>query len=147
MDKIESPNLYTKSTALVGAHGFNRRIGLDFDGCICGNTIEYVKTGTEIEVTRKYVQRLREAGYYIVIYSGRTNTMTLEELLHPSGGYTKLMHDMVKWLRDTDFPFDEIWIGEQKPPCITIIDDRVFRFDENKPEECWKGIYSSIVDE
>jgi len=108
--------------------------------------MDYAEVGEELEGARKFVQKLREAGYYVVIYTQRTYTMVREELSQAPREYPKLMMDMIDWLEKTDFPYDEIWMGSHKPPCFAFIDDRAFSFVEESSLACWESIYESIVE-
>ena len=136
---------YSRNKSIVSKHAYNRRIALDFDGCIAYNTTDYNNVGLEIYGAREFVNKIRELGYYIVIYTQRTYSMTREELSQAPTEYPKLMIDMVKWLEECDFPYDEIWMGSHKPPCFMFIDDRNFTFVENDPNS-WEKAYRTLVD-
>lgn len=142
-----STRFYSRNKAIISTHAYNRRIALDFDGCICANTKKYTTIGKELPGAREFVTKLRDKGYYIVIYSQRTYTMTREELSQAPTEYPKLMIDMIKWLEETDFPYDEISLASGKPPCFAFIDDRAFSFVENFSANCWETIYKALTNE
>jgi hypothetical protein len=137
-------NFYSKNKSIVAKYGFARRIGLDFDDCCAdADTEDYFTIGKPIDGAIDVVSNLRDLGWYIVIWSARTNSMLKEELSQAPTEYPKLMIGMLDWLERYDFPYDEIWMGAQKPPCARFIDDRVLRLDKSNPN-CWAEILVEI---
>lgn len=138
-------NFYTKNRSIVSKFGFRRRVAVDFDG-VCSKYVDnsYQKVGDPIEGAISVLSNLRELGWYIVIWSSRTNAMTKEELSQAPSEYPKLMMDMIDWLEKHNFPYDEIWMGGQKPPCSYFIDDRAIRFDENDSALGWTNVFDQV---
>lgn len=142
-----STSFYARNKSIVSKHAYNRRIALDFDGTVVATTATYDKVGKELQGAREFVQKLREEGFYIVLWTQRTYAMTKDELSQAPTEYPKLMMDMIDWLEKTDFPYDEIWMGSHKPPCFAFIDDRAFSFVESNALACWESIHDAIVEQ
>jgi hypothetical protein len=134
--------LYTKNKSLVCGRGFNRRIAVDFDGCCAPIATDLRIIGPPLPGAEGVLSNLRELGYYIVIWTSRVDTYTKNEFNLKHG---TLMHTMLKWLEDYDFPFDEIYLGYAKPPCKYFVDDRAFSFLEDASEASWESIFTSIL--
>jgi hypothetical protein len=136
---------YTKNRSIVSKFGFRRRIAVDFDG-VCSKFVDstYQTIGDPVDGAIDILANLRELGWYIVLWSSRTNAMTKEELSQAPSEYPKLMMDMIDWLERYNFPYDEIWMGGQKPPCAYFIDDRAISFDEKRSDLGWVNVFNQI---
>ena len=139
-------DLYTKNRSIISKYAFRRRIAVDFDGvCAQINGVDYDNIGEPMPGAIGIISNLRELGWYIVIWTSRVNALTREELSQSPTEYPRLMMQMLEWLEKHEFPFDEIYMGGQKPPCAVFIDDRAYRFDEDNADECWTNIFNQIV--
>ena len=92
-------------------------IVVDLDGTICEH--RYPAFGEPIAGAREALERLKAAGYHIVIYTVRTSSY-----YRKIGSYHPLInsHDAVRdYLNQHQIPFDEIW-SHDKPVAVAYID-------------------------
>jgi len=111
------------------------RIAVDLDGTIC----ESKKPGQDYEDVKPLpnavdiLNRLKDDGYYIVIYTAR-NMATYNNNL---GQITAHQAPVIsKWLKDYNIPYDELVLG--KPHVDYFIDDKSIPFTN------WDDIYSTL---
>jgi hypothetical protein len=135
-------HLYGRSNSLVSTKGFNRRIAVDFDGCCAPTGEDFNIIGEPLPGAIQVLSNLRELGYYVVIWSGRVDTIIGWEIYKEHGN---LMSSMLLWLEEWDFPYDEIFLGPSKPPCHYFVDDKAFSFIETASETCWQSIFDAIL--
>jgi len=113
-------------------------IAVDFDGTLCH--FDYPDIGAIKPGAREALVRLKELGYYIVIYSCRSCLWSPEIFGDPDEDLydipnRKLVKAMEKWLNEHDIPYDEIDYGQKgKPTARAYIDDKGVRFEDNWPE-------------
>jgi len=100
---------------------------VDFDDTIVEKA-EFPAIGAEKPGAREAIERLRQAGWKIIIFSVRGNTPENLEI-------------MKEWLDDNSFPYDEISAGE-KPKALFYVDDRAVEFKNN-----WDEVVSHILGE
>lgn len=88
--------------------------------------------GEPIEGARLALEKLKEMGFEIIIYTNRTNPGT-------NPGYTKYMlaAKVEKALRQHDIPFDKIELSG-KPLAKYYIDDRAIRFEGEWSHLLWQ---------
>ena len=102
------------------------RICIDLDGVICclrkpNEGYEHLKP---IPGAVDKMQKLRESGHYIIIYTGRrmkTHYANVGQVLADIGKVT------LDWLDRYNIPYDEIHFG--KPWADVYIDDNAYRFE------------------
>ena len=96
---------------------------VDFDGTLVHNA--YPETGSPIEGSAEALLRLRKMGFYIIIFSCRTNiSLCLNE--REMFRQKKLIE---KSLKDYGIPFDEVALSSTgKPIADFYIDDRAVPF-------------------
>lgn len=89
---------------------------VDFDGTICG--FAFPATGEPEPNVRKGLQKLRDAGFKIIIHSVRTakNWGDKNQEYH-----TRVILD---YMKVHNLPFDELLLSVDKPFAIAYIDDR-----------------------
>ena len=75
-------------------------IGIDFDGTICEH--EFPKIGKLKEDAKKVIQKLKDKGHDIIIWTCRDDE-------HDEKYLTKA----IEWLKEKDIPYD--YINENKP--------------------------------
>ena len=138
-------HLYTKNKSIISKYAYMRRIAVDFDGPCAQQTGDYYQIGEPTPGARDLLSNIRELGWYVVIWTSRVNALLKEELSQSPNEYPKLMMDMLAWLEKYDFPYDEIWMGGQKPPCSVFIDDRAYRFYVDQPDKSWREIFNQII--
>ena len=89
-------------------------VAIDFDGvlnCYEGWKTDMHLTREPVRGSLKFVNRLLDAGYGVVIFTCRE------------------MKSVYAWLRDNKFPM--ITVTNHKPAAKVYIDDRAYRFDGN----------------
>lgn len=104
---------------------------VDFDGTIVDNrypAIGELKTGV-----REALTRLKELGFYIIIYSCRTCRWMPQK--YPPEVSERCAAEMKTFLDEQQIPYDEIDDGKKgKPFADYYIDDRAVRFEDNWSE-------------
>ena len=102
---------------------FKKTILVDMDGVLA----DYSKgwqglenIGDPIPGARKFLERLRKFAKVTIfttrchVSKGRTDDYTLDQ-----------MKDfVVDWLYKHNMPYDEVYVGQGKPYCVAIVDDR-----------------------
>ena len=115
----------------------NKRLIVDLDNTISITDEGDYANSKPIIKTIQALQRYKEQGFEIVIYSSR-NMRTYSNNLGKINIFT--LPNIIKWLRKYDVPFDEVFIG--KPWCGFngfYIDDKSIR-----PSEFHKYSYEEI---
>lgn len=104
----------------------------DFDGTICEHKFPLI--GAPKHGVREALQRIRDKGYRIVIWSCRTSKwfpeFFLDGFLAPLK--RKSVKDMKAFLDEHEIPYDEIDDGSRgKPFGDFYCDDKAIRFEDN----------------
>lgn len=112
-----------------------KSIAVDFDGTLCDWC--YPEVGKIKPGAKEALQRFRELGYRIIIWSCRTCDY-FPEIFAPNGllppEQRRVFQEMKAWLDDHQIPYDEIDLGRMgKPMCDYYIDDKAVRFENNWP--------------
>ena len=108
-------------------------IVIDFDGTLC--EFDFPRIGPAIDGAKEALQKFRELGYYIIIYSCRTSKWLSEQ--YEECDTIPVMErqrvkDMVDWLILNEIPFDCIDDGSKGKPAAEIyLDDKAYRVDHN----------------
>jgi len=98
---------------------------IDIDQTLCASTgPETYASAEPIPGAQETLSRLREAGWVIVLFTGR---------------HFNQWKVTVEWLRRHDFPYDQIAFG--KPPARYYIDDRAIPFHGD-----WMTIGRTLLD-
>lgn len=117
-------------------------IVVDLDGTICEH--RYPEFGTPLSGSREALQRLKAAGYWIIIHSVRTASYYQEtDLFDPKVNSPESVSD---FLQRHDIPFDEIWMHD-KPLALAYIDDRSIRVVGDRHRSNWKEIVDTLLPE
>lgn len=104
-------------------------VAVDFDGTIC--EFRYPYTGPLKEGVCEALQRIRDLGYQILVYSCRAAAPDLSLGITPELKI-KALRGMIDYLDWNKVPYDEIDIGDKgKPFADYYIDDKGIRFDDN----------------
>ena len=112
-------------------------IAIDFDGVLhryskgWNGGIIYDKP---VEGTKKALESLKEKGFTIYIYTGRTNSQFRHQ------GEKDQVLAIEKWLKKYEIPFDKVWL-DGKPAAKIYLDDRAVRFNGN-----WEDILVMLND-
>ena len=88
-----------------------RTVGVDLDFTLCRHDGDYAEA-RPLEGAREALVRLREAGWHVVIHTGR---------------HFNQWKTTVDWLARENMPYDQIVFG--KPPCRYYVDDRAIAFE------------------
>lgn len=115
-------------------------IVVDLDGTICEH--RYPAFGVPIAGAREALQRLKAAGYRIVISTVRTSSY-----YRKLGVYHPLVNGpeaVGAYLKKHQIPFDEIWTHD-KPVAVAYIDDRALRLEGNRQVSNWHVIAESLL--
>ena len=115
-------------------------IVVDLDGTICEH--RFPAFGEPIAGAREALQRLKSAGYWIIIHSVRTSSyyeaagMYQPEVNSPEAVSAYLNHYQI--------PFDEIWMHD-KPVAMAYIDDRGLRLVGDRKRSNWLDIVEFLL--
>ncbi len=115
-------------------------IVVDLDGTICEH--RYPAFGMPIAGVLEALQRLKEAGYWIIISTFRTSSYFRE-----TGMYDPQVNspEVVRaYLEEQQIPFDEIWM-QDKPVAVAYIDDRALRLAGDRKKSNWKEIADTLL--
>ena len=110
-----------------------KTICVDFDNTLCQS--DYPNAGPVMVGAKEALQRFKELGYYIIIWSCRTGKWRLD--LYPSIPDVSIMDRpqvkaMIDWLVLNDIPFDEIDDGSRgKPLADFYVDEKAITFQNN----------------
>ena len=111
-----------------------RIVAVDFDGTICD--FEYPDMGKPKDGVKEALQKIRDLGYRIHIFSCRTN---LEIKKYPIDRQEQV-RKMEAYLDEHEIPYDEV-LNKDKPLAIWYIDDRAIGFRNN-----WMDVVKEIED-
>lgn len=115
---------------------------VDLDGTICEH--RYPAFGAPIAGAREALQRLKAAGYWIIIHTVRTSSYYRKvNMYDPEVNSPEVVS---AYLRRHQIPFDEIWIHD-KPVAMAYIDDRSIRMVGDNKKSNWKEIADTLLPE
>jgi len=115
-------------------------IVVDLDGTICEH--RYPDFGEPIAGAKEALQRLRDAGFWIVIHTVRTASFLQDaEEFAPEVNSPEAVGD---FLQRHAIPYDEIWMHD-KPFAVAYIDDRGWRLTGNRRESNWHEIAEALL--
>ena len=115
-------------------------IVVDLDGTICEH--RFPAFGEPIAGAREALQRLKDAGYWIVIHTVRTSSY-----YHMTGLYDPEVNSpeaVRAYLERHQIPFDEIWLPD-KPVAMAYIDDRGLRLVGDRQQSNWQKITETLL--
>jgi hypothetical protein len=115
---------------------------VDLDGTICEH--RFPAFGEPIAGAREALQRLKEAGYWIIIQTVRTSSY-----YQATGLYEPAVNSpeaVGAYLAHHQIPFDEIW-SHDKPAAVAYIDDRALRLEGNRKRSNWPKIVETLLPE
>lgn len=119
-------------------------VAVDFDGTLC--EWKFPEIGEAKEGAAQALQRMRDAGYSILIWSCRTSHWHYDIFGGDPEQPTldrQRVREMREWLELHHIPFDEIDDGSRgKPLADFYIDDKAVRFENN-----WSEIGERITHE
>jgi hypothetical protein len=117
-------------------------IVVDLDGTICEH--RFPAFGEPIAGAREALQRLKDAGYWIVIHTVRTSSYyRTTDLYDPEVNSPEAVR---AYLERHQIPFDEIWLPD-KPVAMAYIDDRGLRLVGNRQQSNWQKITETLLPE
>jgi hypothetical protein len=117
-------------------------IVVDLDGTICEH--RFPAFGEPIAGAREALQRLKDAGYSIVIHTVRTSSYYRDTGLYdPEVNSPEAVR---AYLEQHQIPFDEIWLPD-KPVAMAYIDDRGLRLVGNRQQSNWQKIAETLLPE
>ena len=117
-------------------------IVVDLDGTICEH--RYPEFGAIVSGAKEALQRLKAAGYWIIIHSFRTASYHhATETFDPAVNSPESVSD---YLQRHGIPFDEIWMHD-KPLGVAYIDDRGIRLVGDRHRSNWKEITDTLLPE
>jgi hypothetical protein len=115
-------------------------IVVDLDGTICEH--RYPAFGKPIAGAPEALQRLKAAGFWIVIHTVRTSSY-----FQAAEAYTAEVNSpeaVSAFLQRHQIPYDEIWLHD-KPLAVAYIDDRALRLVGNRSESNWPSIVEALL--
>jgi hypothetical protein len=117
-------------------------IVVDLDGTICEH--QFPAFGKPIAGAREALQRLKRAGYWIIIHTVRTSSYYERHgLYRPDVNSPEAVS---AYLHHHQIPFDEIWMHD-KPVALAYIDDRGLRLTGDRKRSNWKEIADALLPE
>jgi predicted mannosyl-3-phosphoglycerate phosphatase (HAD superfamily) len=115
---------------------------VDLDGTICEH--RFPAFGEPIAGAREALQRLKEAGYWIIIFTVRTSSYYQSVgLYNPEVNSPEAVS---AYLEQHQIPFDEIW-KHDKPPAMVYIDDRALRLEGDRKRSNWSKLVDVLLSE
>jgi hypothetical protein len=108
-------------------------LAVDFDGTLVDHV--YPGVGKVKPGAKEAMQRFRDLGYHVIIWSCRTCHWMPGHF--PPNGISRddIVRDMVEALDTNDIPYDEVDDGTRgKPMAEFYIDDKGLRFEDNWDE-------------
>ncbi len=137
-------NWYQKSILHTCAgKRWKRVILVDLDGTIATDA-EYPAIGKPQDGVKEALQKLKDAGYRIRVYTCRLNGEHWKDSSEEHHGeYKQTASDIEEYLRDNEIPYDDIveW-DEGKPFGSWYVDDKALNYDGD-----WQAIVDSILSE
>lgn len=107
---------------------------VDFDGTLC--PFGYPHWPAPYRQSRTMLQRLKSAGFRILIHSARTSSIFKDGAEHLKG--------IKEYMEEHSLPYDEI-VAVDKPIGIAYIDDHAYRATGDNLEEIADAIISGGV--
>jgi len=113
---------------------------VDLDGTICEHL--YPAFGEPIAGAKEALQRLKTAGFWIVIHTVRTSSSwQAAETYAPEVNSPEAVS---AFLQRHQIPYDEIWMHD-KPFAVAYIDDRGLRLTGNSSVSNWHEIADALL--
>jgi hypothetical protein len=113
---------------------------VDLDGTICEH--RYPAFGEPIAGAKEALQRLKAAGFWIVIHTVRTaSSWQAAETYAPEVNSPEAVS---AFLQRHQIPYDEIWMHD-KPFAVAYIDDRGLRLMGNRSKSNWHEIANALL--
>ncbi|MGE3536387.1 MAG: hypothetical protein AB7N91_02995 [Candidatus Tectimicrobiota bacterium] len=115
-------------------------IVVDLDGTICEH--RYPAFGEPVAGAQEALQRLKAAGFWIIIHTVRTSS-----IFQATAEYTPDINSpeaVSAFLRQHHIPYDEIWIHD-KPLAVAYIDDRALRVVGNRATSNWSDVAAALL--
>ena len=113
---------------------------VDLDGTICEH--RYPAFGEPIAGAKEALQRLKTAGFWIVIHTVRTSSSwQAAETYAPEVNSPEAVS---AFLQRHQIPYDEIWMHD-KPFAVAYIDDRGLRLTGNSSVSNWHEIADALL--
>src|SRR5262245_8214615 len=115
-------------------------IVVDLDGTICEH--RYPAFGEPIAGAKEALQRLKTAGFWIVIHTVRTSSS-----FQAAEDYVAEVNSpeaVRAFLHRHQIPYDEIWMHD-KPLAVAYIDDRGLRLMGNRAKSNWQDIADALL--
>jgi len=113
---------------------------VDLDGTICEH--RYPAFGEPIAGAKEALQRLKAAGFWIVIHTVRTSSSwQATETYAPEVNSPEAVST---FLQRHQIPYDEIWMHD-KPFAVAYIDDRGLRLTGNRSASNWHEIADALL--
>jgi hypothetical protein len=113
---------------------------VDLDGTICEH--RYPAFGEPIAGAKEALQRLKAAGFWIVIHTVRTSSSwQATETYAPEVNSPEAVS---AFLQRHQIPYDEIWMHD-KPFAVAYIDDRGLRLTGNRSASNWHEIADALL--
>ena len=115
-------------------------IVVDLDGTICEH--RFPAFGEPIAGAREALQRLKSAGFWIIIHSVRTSSYY--EAVGMYQPEVNSLEAVSAYLKHYQIPFDEIWMHD-KPVAMAYIDDRGLRLIGDRKRSNWLDIVEFLL--
>jgi hypothetical protein len=115
-------------------------IVVDLDGTICEHS--YPAFGEPIAGVQEALQRLKDAGFWIIIHTVRTSSY-----YSTIGEYSAEVNSpqaVSAYLKRHQIPYDDIWMYD-KPVAMAYIDDRGLRLVGDRHKSNWKKIVDTLL--
>lgn len=115
-------------------------IVVDLDGTICEH--RYPAFGEPVAGAKEALQRLKAAGFRIIIHTVRTSaSFQPPEAYVPEINSPEAVH---AFLQRHAIPYDDLWMHD-KPLAVAYIDDRSLRLTGNRASSNWQEIADALL--
>ena len=113
-------------------------IVIDLDGTIAREDSEDLMANEPQPGVQKALQRLRDAGFEVVIFTCRTNKG------HPREDFGDHVEEIEEWLDKNGVPYDKIDEGyEGKPFGVAYVDNKAIHYDGGVAD--WEKVVNLIM--
>ena len=112
----------------------NEPLAVDLDGVLFkvfwgnveeGMPFDSMEFGEVMPGAREGMKALKDAGFYLIIYTCRTNPGFPRKEKH---SVMELQNIIELKLKEEGIPYDEVFVGISKPVAVAYIDDRAIEF-------------------
>ena len=97
-------------------------VAVDIDGCLAHyhGWAGHDNIGKLFKGAAAFTRKLHAEGFFVLLYSTRCKGDVFGDYYNP----LKLAEQVKQWATTHEIYFDEVYIGQGKPPAVAYVDDR-----------------------